>query len=343
MKSYEEFEERFRELREHKMDAEEVKEHNYRMYVLTPYVSMGLSYEIFDLNTSLMLDNGSTFRFQPPVLEGLAVYFSLLPDYTRFNDEKDRAYVHIDVDNNQLIMYFKVFNEWNLVNEVDFFVEDEEDRKLQADILTSINQTLHLSAFNENYPHLQERYFTSVVMDNMVAKGEVLNVFVRKALVQELQEPTGALVRLLASVLQEYTTQPEEWVVEALDPIREYGVVSLIEEAVSKDELKLRHIPKPTPTPPSLRNKKASSVFRQPKKQVVEETVENNIDDKMDLLSSLGFTDASEKEKAQKEEDLQKEEQNKQSKESVKDLTEDIQEEDKDIVSDDGTVDLMKL
>ena len=343
MKSYEEFEERFRELREHKMDAEEVKEHNYRMYVLTPYVSMGLSYEIFDLNTSIMLDNGSTFRFQPPVLEGLAVYFSLLPDYTRFKDEKDRAYVHIDVDNNQLTMYFKVFNEWNLVNEVDFFVEDEEDRKLQADILTSINQTLHLSAFNENYPHLQERYFTSVVMDNMVAKGEVLNVFVRKALVQELQEPTGALVRLLASVLQEYTTQPEEWVVEALDPIREYGVVSLIEEAVSKDELKLRHIPKPTPTPPSLRNKKASSVFRQPKKQVVEETVENNIDDKMDLLSSLGFTDASEKEKAQKEEDLQKEEQNKKSKESVKDLTEDIQEEDKDIVSDDGTVDLMKL
>lgn len=343
MKSYQEFESRINEIREHNMDAEEVKEHNYRMYVLTPYVSMGLSYEIFDLNTSSMLDNGSTFRFTPPVLDGLAIYFSLLPDYTRFSDEEDRAYVHIDVDNNQLTMYFKVFNEWHLVNVVDFFVEDEEDRQLQGDILTSINQTLHLSAFNDNYPDLQERYFTSVVMDNMVAKGEVLNVFVRKALVQELQEPTGALVRLLASVLQEYTTQPEDWVIEALDPIREQGVVSLIEEAVSKDELKLRHIPKPTPTPPSLRNKKASSVFRQQKKQVVEEKVENFIEDKMDVLSSLGFADASEKEKAQKEEELQKEEQNKLSDENVTDLTEDTQDESSDIVSDDGTVDLMKL
>ena len=155
MKSYQEFEGRIKELREHNMDAEEVKEHNYRMYVLTPYVSMGLSYEIFDLNTSSMLDNGSTFRFTPPVLDGLAIYFSLLPDYTRFSGEEDRAYVHIDVDNNQLTMYFKVFNEWHLVNVVEFFEEDEEDRQLQGDILTSINQTLHLSAFNDNYPDLQ--------------------------------------------------------------------------------------------------------------------------------------------------------------------------------------------
>lgn len=340
MKSYQEFESRFSELREHKMDAEELKENNYRMYVLTPYVSMGLSYEIFDLNTSLMLDNGSTFRFKPPVLDGLAIYFSLLPDYTRFKEETDRAYVHIDVDNNQLSMYFKVFNEWHLVNVVEFFVDDEDDRQLQADILTSINQTLHLSAFNDNYPNLQERYFTSVVMDNMVAKGEVLNVFVRKALVQELQEPTGALVRLLASVLQEYTTQTEAWVIEALDPIRDQGVVSLIEEAVSKDELKLRHIPKPTPTPPSLRNtKKPADVFRTPKKQVVEDKVENFIEDKMDELSRLGFADASEKDKFEKEE---------QEKEGsltpdVTDLTPESKEESVDLVSEDGTVDLMKL
>lgn len=338
MKSYQEFESRFRELRDHKMDAEDLKEHNYRMYVLTPYVSMGLAYEIFDLNTSMMMDNGSTFRFKPPVLEGLAIYFSLLPDYTRFKDEADRAYVHIDVDNNQLSMYFKVFNEWHLVNVVEFFAEDEDDRQLQADILTSINQTLHLSAFNDNYPNLQERYFTSVVMDNMVAKGEVLNVFVRKALVQELQEPTGALVRLLASVLQEYTTQTEEWVVEALDPIREQGVVSLIEEAVSKDELKLRHIPKPTPTPPTLRNtKKAADAFRTPKKQVVEEKVDNFIGDKMDELSRLGFADASDKEDKPATTDLTSKQ------ESVKDLTPESKASEPDLVSEDGTVDLMKL
>ena len=340
MKSYQEFESRFSELREHKMDAEELKENNYRMYVLTPYVSMGLSYEIFDLNTSLMIDNGSTFRFKPQVLDGLAIYFSLLPDYTRFKEETDRAYVHIDVDNNQLAMYFKVFNEWHLVNVVEFFVDDEDDRQLQADILTSINQTLHLSAFNDNYPNLQERYFTSVVMDNMVAKGEVLNVFVRKALVQELQEPTGALVRLLASVLQEYTTQTEEWVIDALDPIRDQGVVSLIEEAVSKDELKLRHIPKPTPTPPSLRNtKKPADVFRTPKKQVVEDKVENFIEDKMDELSRLGFADASEKDKFEKEE-LEKEGS---LTPDVTDLTPESKEESVDLVSEDGTVDLMKL
>ena len=340
MKSYQEFESRFSELREHKMDAEELKENNYRMYVLTPYVSMGLSYEIFDLNTSLMLDNGSTFRFKPPVLDGLAIYFSLLPDYTRFIEETDRAYVHIDVDNNQLSMYFKVFNEWHLVNVVEFFVDDEDDRQLQADILTSINQTLHLSAFNDNYPNLQERYFTSVVMDNMVAKGEVLNVFVRKALVQELQEPTGALVRLLASVLQEYTTQTEAWVIDALDPIRDQGVVSLIEEAVSKDELKLRHIPKPTPTPPTLRNtKKPADVFRTPKKQVVEDKVENFIEDKMDELSRLGFADASEKDKFEKEE-LEKEGS---LTPDVTDLTPESKEESVDLVSEDGTVDLMKL
>lgn len=329
------FESRIHELRENGMNDGDNKEQFFRMYVLVPYVSTGLSYDVYDLRTSGMLDSGSTFKFQPEVLEGLSIYFSLLPDYTRFNEETDRAYVYIDLEGQMLSMYFKVFNEWHLVNVVHFFAESDDDRKLQADILTAINETLHLSAFNDNYPNLGERYFTSVVLDNKVASGEVLNIFVRKALVQELRQPTDALVRLLASVLQEYTTQPEEWVIDALEPIKDKGVVSLIEEAVSKDELKLKHVSRPTPTP-LLRKPKPADVFRAPKKQVVEEKVENFIEDKMDVLSSLGFADASEKDKAKEDE-----------KQVNKPLAGDKEEvsptELDNLKADDGTVDLMKL
>lgn len=285
MKTYKDFEDMLQKLEQRNMAQDQY----FRNYILNPYLTTGLGYDVYDIEFAEMKDSGSTFKFINPKQEdGANIYFSLKGNYHLYQDPNDRAYVHLDLMAKKITLYFKVFDEWNKVNQVTLFVEDEIERKEQEDALVSLNQTVYSERFAEGYETLGEKYFTSVVLDNMISKGEVLNVFVRRALIRELQNPTDTLIGLLAQVLTEYSTQPIDWIQDNLQEVKVQGVLPLLEVAISNGELNLKGIPQPTPKPP-VTNTRGKSGFMEQKPLKVEEKPKNIIDDKMDLLKSSGF------------------------------------------------------
>lgn len=285
MKTYKDFEDMIQKLEQRNMAQDQY----FRNYILNPYLTTGLGYDVYDIEFAEMKDSGSTFKFiNPKTEDGANIYFSLKDSYHLYQDPNDRAYVYLDLMSKKITLYFKVFEEWYKVNQVTLFVEDEVERKEQEDALVSLNQTVYSERFAEGYESLGEKYFTSVVLDNMISKGDVLNVFVRRALIRELQNPTDTLIGLLAQVLTEYSTQSIDWIQDNLQEVKGHGVLPLLEVAISNGELNLKGIPQPTPKPP-VTNTRGKSGFMEQKPLKVEEQPKNIIDDKLDLLKNSGF------------------------------------------------------
>lgn len=286
MLKYTEFETVIQKLSDRSMREDQY----FAQYVLQPYLTTGLRYDIYDIENVEMLDQGLTFRFRNPATDGVKLYFSLKDTYRRYTEEDDRVFLHIDIERTTITLYFKVLGEWNLISQVKLFEESPESRELQEDNLNTISRTVDCDEFKDQYNILGEKYFTSVVFDNLINQGDVHNVFVRQAIIKELNNPSDAMIELLATGLGEYSTQSPDWIKEQLEPIKDIGAIQLLEKALEKEELELKGVPKPTPRPASKQtNTRGNSGFMKNTRQVVEEQPVNVIEDKQDELQAAGF------------------------------------------------------
>lgn len=289
MKNYQDFELIIQKLRDRNMTQLKY----YANYILSPYIKEGLEYDIYDIDFTDMLDDGVTYRFtNPQTDDGVKIYVSLKDSYNRYKEDDDRVWLHIDVDRNEMSLYFRVFSEWHKVSTCQFFAEGDDARKEAEDEFANISQIVYSSEFKSRYTELGEKYFTSVVLDNLVAQGDVLNMFVRRALIDELSNPSDILVDLLAELLKEYSTQQGSWLRDKLQPIKEVSALPLLDQALVNGELELSSVPKPSPKPVSRARQNA---FMKPTRQVVEEPAPKEItnlgeltkDDEVNLVDEL--------------------------------------------------------
>lgn len=256
----------------------------YVQYVLSPYMQ-ALGYDVFDIDETERMFHGDTYKvlgIEPESVGEQPIHFIFsLGDYREELKEEDniRAYVLFDKGTKSITLYYYVLEEWYSIHESRFLMDEEEDIKEERNNLVSLNKVITKEEFQTSYLTLGERLFTGSVVDTLLANGELENRFIRQALVDELLKPDTHMIKMLANKLTDYSTQEISWIEGMLDGLKTSGLVSLLETAISNEELEIIIRPKSQPLP--------SATQKRVKKQ---EEVQTNISHKADRLKEAGFS-----------------------------------------------------
>lgn len=281
--TYEGFEQVIEQLQEKGLTQDQY----FSNYLLQPFISRALEYDLYDIQNTSMMDSGSTFCFNNPADEhGVNVYVSLRDKFSRYRGDTDRVWLYLDMRAKRMVLYFRVFDAWHEVNRTQFFVDDVNERAEAEDAFISICDILYAPGFRDNYMDRGEKYFTSVVLDNLIEQGNVLNIFVRQALVNELKNPGEPLILMLTDLLKEYSTQSSDWIQEKLEVLKETSAVELIDEAVKRGELEITSVAKPEPQPQTRRR---SNSFLKETQQVVDMSPKEVGVQELEKLRDVGF------------------------------------------------------
>ena len=212
-------------------------------YVLNPYIT-GLKYDIYDFEqVRLDFDNGTV---QVNVAPDIRITFALDRDaeYSLI-DEKDKIFVYFDTHSSSLSLRFKVLDQWSDVESVKFLdIAKEDAQKNAADLKKENDKFVRINSYVTKpnllgqYKEKQERFFTEVVVDGLLAEGEWNNDFVRQSLANELKNPSEEMVRILANrLVADYTTQNVDKVAEQLTPIIKEGLSGIVDYIVAQGML----------------------------------------------------------------------------------------------------------
>lgn len=253
----------------------------YNQYVLSPYMQ-GLGYDVFDIDETERMFDGNTYKVkgvEDELGEDIFFIFSLDDYRERVEEDNVRAYVLFDKDTKSVTLYYYVLDEWYSIYETRLQMDGTEDMEIERSNLVSLNKVITKSEFQKSYELLGERLFTGSVVDSLLENGDLENRFVRQALVDELTKPDSYMITMLASKLTEYSTQEDSWIEDKLEGIKETGLITLLESAISNDEIEVIVRPKSQPLP--------SARVSRPKKQ---SEVSTDISHKADKLKEAGFS-----------------------------------------------------
>lgn len=209
------------------------------MYVLNPQLT-SFSYDIYDFKKTNVDFTTGNIRIE--VQDGIKMLFSLedmIADGSIYSEDEYKIYVHFSFDELTYDLYFKVLDNWELVEHVDFKVpEDAKERevalKSESERFTRFAKYISSGVIVGEYKKKGEKYFTEAVLDRYLENQEFDNEFIRTALLNEFKKPSDELITMLASALgKEFTTMEQEKVRERLQPLIKKGLYSAVESLVN--------------------------------------------------------------------------------------------------------------
>lgn len=263
--------------------------HSIMFSIWTPYFSF-LGYEVYDLDTV-------TNDFDRGILSAkinqnitLTASFDEHTVYELTNDN-DKMFLHYDLSHNTFTLYFKVLDDWKQVEKVNFNLDGgnakdiAEQARQEQERFMRLTKYVRLKDVVGQYSSKKERFFTEIVVDEMLDKGDWNNVFVQQSLANEFMNPSQEMIQLLAARLgKDYTTQSVESIAEKLKPILEEGLSGLVDYIVNIGMLPTSSSSyTPAPTQTFSKEKVSAKLDEKP------EQGQADLSNMKDELSSLGF------------------------------------------------------
>lgn len=209
------------------------------MYVLNPQLT-SFNYDIYDFKKTNV--DFTTGNIKIEVQDGIKMLFSLedmISDGSIYSEDDYKIYVHFSFDDLTYDLYFKVLDNWEKVEHVDFKVpEDSKDREIalkrESERFTRFAKYVSSGVIINEHKKKGEKYFTEAVLDRYLENQEFDNEFIRTALMNEFKNPSAELITMLASALgKEFTTMEQEKVQERLQPLVKKGLYSAVESLVN--------------------------------------------------------------------------------------------------------------
>lgn len=211
------------------------------MYVLNPQLT-SFNYDIYDFNkTTVDFQTGNIDIVVDENIKMLISLDDMIADGSIYTTDDYKIYIYFSYDDLTYDLYFKVLDNWELVEHVDFKIaEDEKDMdakmKRETDKFSRFSRYVTSNVINQEHKKKGEKYFTEAVLDRYLEKQEFNNEFIRVALLNEFRKPSVELITMLASALgKEFTTMPQEQVQERLKPLIEKGLYEAVESLVNGD------------------------------------------------------------------------------------------------------------
>lgn len=295
MLSYIDFEEIFTLMQENGMNDPAY----YSNYVLQPYLQNGLNYNIYDIKSVKPVEIGKTYQVKVDTgEEPIYAYFSIQSNRTRYSKPEDKVYLYINNQSREITLYYKAFGRWYEVEKVRLFVEDPDTREIESNNLAEINERLEYNVFRDGYSRLGNTYFTRDILATLLDKGEIYNIFVQKAFVDLINNPSDIVLNVIADSLTTYTDKPIDWIENEISELKDKGVKPILEDALKSGELVLENARITNRKP----NYEAPKIETPKDEEVIIGKPKNDIQDKKDLLESVGFKKKSTNDKKEIEE-----------------------------------------
>lgn len=215
------------------------------MYILNPQLS-AFSYDIYDFKkTNVNFETGDIRVYVQDNIKMLISLNDLLGTGQYIGDddgdEDYKIYVYFNFENLTYELYFKVLNNWELVETVDFKIPANADEKvIQETRQRQNNKFIRFSKYingtniRTEFKNNREKFFTEAVLNRYLDSQEFNNEFIRTALLNEFKKPSNELITMLASALgKEFTTMPIEKVQEKLQPLTVKGLYEAVESLIN--------------------------------------------------------------------------------------------------------------
>src|SRR5690625_141449 len=195
------------------------------MYFFSSFLQ-GLGYNTFDVDAvDVRNADGEVYA---KITDDLNLVVSLYGHFP-LNNEKDRIFLSLRLEERKIKLYFKVLGEWEEIVSLDIKKDDAEKytHKLVRRIMR--DQVL------QSYKSKGEKFLTENVFDSMIEKGQWDNDFMLLGLLEELKNPTKEFTNLMANrMYKDYTTRDREWIVKHIKPMENKGLVSVVEKMIKQ-------------------------------------------------------------------------------------------------------------
>lgn len=190
------------------------------MYVLNPYVT-SMGYDVFDMEEVDM--NITTGRMAISVAEDTKLIVGIsgyLP-----SGEFDKLFLHVNMGESKIIFHLKALGEWEQIGSVSLSKEDV------SGMYPTIMRLMSKDSLKGALLEKGDRMFTEGVLRTQLEQGKYDNRFVRDILKEEFQNPSDALLKLVADGLaRKYSTDSVSTLMEGLMPLKGVGVLSLVSD-----------------------------------------------------------------------------------------------------------------
>lgn len=210
------------------------------MYILNPQIS-AFQYDVYDFNVTAMDFETGTIRIK--VQDNIKMLITLSDAISTgeiYSEDDDfKIYLYFNYDDLTYDLHFKVLDNWEIVEHVDFKVsgdskQQEVKMKAETQKFSRLSNYITKSTIINQYKTKKDKYFTEAVLDRYLETKEFNNEFIRTALLNEFKKPSAELITMLASALgKEFTTMPSEKVQERLQPLTELGLYSAVESLIT--------------------------------------------------------------------------------------------------------------
>lgn len=211
------------------------------MYFVQPQIT-DFGYAFYDFNVvNVDFNSGDTYITVSGDIDMLVSFQDIDFSTQAHSSEKLKIYVHFDPETLVYNLYFKVLNNWEKVERVDFKVASEPqelEKKQRGENEKFIRLARYITKANiiNGMNKFGEKYFTEAVLDKYLENQEFNNEFIRTALRNEFKKPSKELIAMLASALgKEFTTMEQEKVQEKLEPLVEKGLYEAVEHLINDE------------------------------------------------------------------------------------------------------------